>query len=62
MDTQKYSMVVTDMDIPFTRLIVIILKIMLASIPAVILMYIIMLIPVMVVALIFSGLSAAFMS
>lgn len=32
-------MTITDVDIPFTRLVVIILKTMLASIPAVIVMY-----------------------
>ncbi|HEY1082238.1 MAG TPA: hypothetical protein VGE29_08250 [Prosthecobacter sp.] len=50
--------VVTDIDIPFGRLIMIMLKFMLASIPAVIVMYVIMFGVVLVFALFFGGLGA----
>lgn len=50
--------VVTDIDIPFARLIMIMLKFMLASIPAVLVMYAIMFGVVLVFALLFGGLGA----
>lgn len=52
--------VITDIDIPFGRLIVIMLKTMLASIPAVIVMYAIMGAIFLVLMLLFGG--AALMS
>ncbi|MES2738655.1 MAG: hypothetical protein V4672_20230 [Verrucomicrobiota bacterium] len=50
--------VITDIDISFGRLIVIMLKTMLASIPAVIVMYAIMFAIVLVIALLFGGFGA----
>lgn len=49
---------ITDIDIPFGRLIMIMLKFMLASIPAVLVMYAIMFVIIMVVALFFGGVGA----
>ena len=46
---------VTDIDIPFGRLVAIILKVMLASIPAIILFYIIFFCVAMVFMLVFGG-------
>ncbi len=48
----------TDIDIPFGRLIMIMLKTMLASIPAVIVMYIIMFAIFLVIAVLFGGVGA----
>ena len=49
---------ITNIEIPFGRMVMIILKMMLASIPAVILFYLIMLIPMMLFAGVFGGLGA----
>ncbi len=46
---------VRDIDIPFGRLVVIILKVMLASIPAIIVFYAIMFAIIMMFALVFGG-------
>ncbi len=49
---------ITDIDIPFGRLIVIMLKSMLASIPAILVLYAILGAIVLVIALVFGGLGA----
>lgn len=49
---------ITDIDIPFGRLIMIMLKFMLASIPAVLVMYAIMGAIILVLALFFGGMEA----
>ncbi len=56
--TPNGKVVISDIDIPFGRLIIIMLKTMLASIPAVIVMYAIMFAIIMVIALVFGGLGA----
>lgn len=49
---------ITDIDIPFGRLVMIMLKMMLASIPAIMLMYAVMFVIFMVMMLVFGGLGA----
>jgi hypothetical protein len=50
--------IVTDVDIPFGRLVMIILKFMLASIPAVLLLYLITFLIIMVFAVVLGGFGA----
>ena len=50
--------IVTDVDIPFGRLVIIILKLMLASIPAILLFYLITFMVIMVLAVLVGGLGA----
>lgn len=52
--------VVTDIDMPFGRMVVFILKLMLASIPAVILFYFLIALLMLIVASIFGGAFAVF--
>lgn len=49
---------ITDIDIPFGRLIMVMLKFMLASIPAVLVMYAIMFIILIIIAMFFGGMGA----
>lgn len=49
---------ITDIDIPFGRMVMIMLKMMLASIPAIIVMYAIMFVVVFGLAIVFGGLGA----
>lgn len=50
---EKQEIVITDIQIPFSRMVAIILKWMLASIPAIILMYVVMIAIVAVFAVAF---------
>ncbi len=52
--------VVNDIDIPFGRLVLILLKVMLASIPAIILFYAVFFGIILIVALLFGGSAALF--
>ena len=56
---QPHRTVVTDIDIPFGRLVAVILKFMIASIPAIICLYAIMGAILLVVMMVFGGLGAA---
>lgn len=49
---------ITDIDIPFGRLIMVMLKFMLASIPAMLVMYAIMFIILIIIAMFFGGMGA----
>ena len=53
------NITVRDIDIPFSRLVVVIFKVMLASIPALILFYGIMFIAIMIFFAVFGGAAAA---
>jgi len=53
----RHRMVLTDVDVPFWRMVAIILKLMVASIPAAILFYVITLGVLLVCAMIFGGLA-----
>ncbi len=54
-DRTRTETVLKDIDIPFARLVVILLKVMLASIPAMILLYAIILIGTLLFVFVFGG-------
>lgn len=60
MESQGQPVTITDVDIPFGRLVSIILKTMLASIPAILLFYAVVAAIMFVVAMAFGGLGALF--
>jgi hypothetical protein len=62
MELQGQPVTITDVDIPFGRLVVLILKLMVASIPAILLFYAFLAVVMLFVALVFGSLGAMFNS
>ncbi len=60
MEQQGQPVTITDVDIPFGRLVAIILKVMLASIPAILLFYAVLAAIMLAAAMAFGGLGALF--
>lgn len=61
-ETPSTPTTITDIDIPFGRLVVIMLKMMLASIPAVLIMYAVMAVAALILMAVFGGGAALFNS